>query len=110
MRQVALFPFFFRLSLVAIWMVLNSFSPVFGQSNPIKVAVFTPGETLRQAHQGLQQGLARLGYISGHNAAFLVDDTKGKYENLLARAKKLVGSQPDALFTVTTGHTAAGQE
>jgi putative ABC transport system substrate-binding protein len=77
---------------------------------PLKVAVLTPGLGLDPVLLGLREGLARLGYEEGKQVVFIVEDTKGEESDLARRARKLLGSKPDVLVTVTAAHTAAAKE
>ena len=95
--------------LVANWMVLIGVSPVAGQPSHAQVAVLTPGITLASVHEGLQEGLARLGYKEGKNITYLVDDTKGSTSDLVLRAAKLLTAKPDVIFAVTTLHAVAAK-
>lgn len=67
-----------------------------------RVGVFTPGLTLAGALEGMQEGLARLGYVEGKNATYIVDDTKGTDSDLPPRMAKLLSAKPDVIFAVTT--------
>lgn len=96
--------------LIMVSMVLVGVAPLFGQPSHFKVAILTPGLTLGPVHEGLQEGLARLGYNEGKNITFVMDDTKGSTSDLDRRAAKLLASKPDALFPVTVLHAVAAKE
>lgn len=110
MRQTNLLKLLLAAALAAIWMVPMDVLPVFGQPSHAKVAILTPGVTLTAVHEGLREGLARLGYKEGKSIAFVVDDTKGSTSNLVSRAAKLLTAKPDVLFTVTTLHAMAAKQ
>ena len=94
-----------------IWMVvLVGASPVFGQPSHARIAVLTPGLTFTPVHEGLKEGLARLGYKEGQNITFIVEDTRGTIENLSARVTKLLSAKPDVLFTIATIHTVTAKQ
>jgi len=99
-----------KIALAAIMPVLAVVSPVFGQPSHAKVAILTPGMTLAPVHEGLKEGLARLGYKEGQNTIFIVEDTKGSTADLSHRTAKLLAAKPDVLFTVTTTHSIAAKQ
>jgi ABC-type uncharacterized transport system substrate-binding protein len=74
-----------------------------------RVGVFTPGLTLESVREGMQEGLARLGYVAGRNITFVVEDTKGIASDLAPRAAKLLSAKPDVIFTVSTDHAQAAK-
>ena len=74
-----------------------------------RVGVFTPGLTLGSVREGMQEGLARLGYVAGKNATFIVEDTKGIASDLAPRAAKLLSAKPDVIVTVSTDHAQAAK-
>ncbi len=88
-------------------LVLGSSSAV--RSMEHRVAVLTPGLTFDPVLHGVQDGLARMGYVEGKNVTYLIDDTKGDTADLLPRAEKLLASKPDVLFAVTTVHAIAAK-
>ncbi len=95
--------------IITLWTVLASASPVASQPAR-KIAVFTPGLTLRGVHEGLEEGLARLGYKEGQTITFIMGDTKGSISNLVAQAQKLVAAKPDVLVPVTVNHAIAAKQ
>src|SRR5574341_81596 len=97
-------------ALVAIWMVLAAEAPVRGQPSHFQVAVLTPGLTLAPVHEGLKEGLARLGYMDAKNITYVMADTKGNTSDLVPKAAKLLAAKPDLIFAVTTNHTAAAKQ
>jgi putative ABC transport system substrate-binding protein len=58
---------------------------------------------------GLREGLAQLGYREGAEIAYIVEDTKGDSSGLDARVARLLETQPQLLFTVSTSYTAAAK-
>lgn len=98
---------------VAISTVLATASLVRGQPAQARVAVLTPGFTLSGVLEGLQEGLAGLGYINDKNVTFMVEDTKGNssdFSDLAARAARLLSAKPDVLFAVSTAHAQASKQ
>jgi putative ABC transport system substrate-binding protein len=94
---------------VGIVLVLIStvMAPVglFGDPLPnARIGVFTPGLTLGPVRDGMEEGLAYLGYVGGKNITFIVEDTKGTAADLPPRAAKLLSAKPDVIFTVSTDH------
>src|SRR6266704_2513001 len=75
-----------------------------------QVAVFTNGLTASPVLEGLQEGLAQLGYVAGKNITFLVEDTHGVVADLAQRAERLTAANPDVLVTVGTIHTTAARQ
>ena len=96
--------------LAAIWMILAGVSPIFGQPSHARIAILTPGLTFTPVHEGLKEGLARLGYKEGQNITFIVEDTKGISTDLAPRVAKLLAAKPDVLFPVTTIHSIAAKQ
>jgi len=110
MEQIKSLKLMLEALLVATWMILLGVSPVFGQPSHAEVAILTPGVTLTAVHEGLQEGLARLGYKEGKSIAFVVDDTKGSTSDLAPRAAKLLAARPNVLFAVTTSYAVAAKQ
>jgi putative tryptophan/tyrosine transport system substrate-binding protein len=75
-----------------------------------RVAVLTPGLSFVPVLEGLQEGLARLGYVPGKNVTLVVEDTHGAVPDLIQRAVKLAEAKPDVLVTVGTPHTRAASQ
>jgi putative ABC transport system substrate-binding protein len=76
------------------------------------VGVLTPGLTLANVLDGLQEGLAGLGYVKEKKVAFIVEDTRGNPPDpaeLPARAAKLLSAKPNVLFAVSTPHARAAK-
>jgi putative ABC transport system substrate-binding protein len=80
------------------------------QARPYRVAVFTPGLSFHPVLEGLQKGLAQLGYVEGKNVTLVVEDTQGAVPDLAQRAARLAAAHPDVLITVTTPHTKAARQ
>jgi putative ABC transport system substrate-binding protein len=76
--------------------------------NP-RIGIFTPGLTLESVREGMEEGLARLGYVAGKNITFMVEDTKGTSTDLPSAVAKLLATKPDVLFTVSTDHAQAAK-
>jgi len=74
------------------------------------VAVLTPGLSFVPVLEGLQEGLAQLGYVPGKNVTLVVEDTHGAVPDLAQRAARLVAAKPDVLVTVGTPHTRAAKQ
>ena len=79
------------------------------QSHNARIGVFTPGLTLGPVHEGMEEGLARLGYVVGKNLTFVVEDTKGIASDLAPRIAKLLSAKPEVLFAVSTDHAKAAK-
>ena len=75
-----------------------------------RVAVLTPGLSFVPVLEGLQEGLAQLGYVPGKNVTLVVEDTHGAVPDLAQRAARLVAAKPDVLVTVGTPHTRAAKQ
>jgi len=80
------------------------------QSTGPRVAVLTPGLIFTPVHEGLKEGLARLGYKEGQNITFIVEDTKGSSVDLAPRMAKLLAAKPDMLYAVGTVHAIAAKQ
>jgi putative ABC transport system substrate-binding protein len=85
-------------------------SLVGAQPRHYRVAVLTPGLSYTPVLEGLQEGLAQLGYVAGKNVTFLVEDTHGTVPDLAQRATGLAAAGPDVLVTVTTSYAKAAQQ
>ena len=75
-----------------------------------RVAVLTPGLSFVPVLEGLQEGLAQMGYVPGKNVTLVVVDTHGAVPDLVQRAAQLVEAKPDVLVTVGTPHTRAASQ
>src|SRR5215470_3989342 len=75
-----------------------------------QVTVFTNGLAASPVLEGLQEGLAQLGYVEGKNVTFIVEDTHGVVTDLVQRAARLATANPDVLITVGTIHTTAARQ
>jgi putative ABC transport system substrate-binding protein len=75
-----------------------------------QIAIFTPGMGLSAVHGGMQEGLVRFGYVEGRNITYDVEDTRGSYADLPARAAKLMARAPDLLFAVTNPHALEAKQ
>src|SRR5712691_8441220 len=80
------------------------------QARHYRVAVLTPGLSFVPVLEGLQEGLAQLGYVPGKNVTLVVEDTHGAVPDLAQRAARLVAAKPDVLVTVGTPHTRAAKQ
>src|SRR5712691_4887699 len=80
------------------------------QARHYRVAVLTPGLSFVPVLEGLQEGLAQLGYVPGKNVTLMVEDTHGVVPDLVQRAARLVAANPDVLVTVGTVHTTAARQ
>jgi len=80
------------------------------QARQYRVAVFTNGLTASPVLEGLQEGLAKLGYVEGKNVTLMVEDTHGVVPDLVQRASRLAAAEPDVLVTVGTIHTTAARQ
>ena len=80
------------------------------QPRQYRVAVLTPGLSFTSVLEGLQEGLAQLGYVQGKNVTFLIEDTHGTVPDLAQRAAGLAAAGPDVLVTVTTGYAMAAKQ
>ena len=70
------------IAFMAISLVFTMATLVRGQPSKVRVGVFTPGISLEDVRDGLQQGLTRLGYLEVKNITFIVEDTKGNSVDL----------------------------
>ncbi|HWH80381.1 MAG TPA: ABC transporter substrate-binding protein, partial [Candidatus Binatus sp.] len=79
------------------------------QLRNVHIGVFTAGLTLGPVREGMEEGLASLGYVAGKNITFIVEDTKGNSSDLAPGVAKLLSAKPDVLFTVSTSHAQAAK-
>lgn len=103
----------FTLVLIAASTLLATVSIARGQAAHARVAVLTPGVSLSAVLEGLQEGLAGLGYVKDKNVSFIIEDTKGNSSDFLdlsARAARLLAAKPDVLFAVSTAHAQAAKQ
>lgn len=70
-----------------------------------RVGIFSPGASLEPVSAGMQEGLAKLGYLAGKNIIYVFDDAKGGAVNPSAQVANLLSNKPDVLFTVSTDYT-----
>jgi len=80
------------------------------QARPARVAILTPAQTLTPVHEGLQEGLVRLGYKDGKNITYIVEDTNGSSFDLVPRMPKLLAAKPDVIFAVSTVHALVAKQ
>jgi putative ABC transport system substrate-binding protein len=80
------------------------------QARQYRVAVLTHGLTARPVLEGLQEELAKLGFVAGKNVTLTVEDTHGVVPDLVQRAARLAAAEPDVLVTVGTIHTTAARK
>jgi putative ABC transport system substrate-binding protein len=92
--------------IAALWAPASLFG---AQLQSARIGIFTPGLTLGPVRDGMEEGLARLGYVGGKNITFIVEDTKGSAADLVPRAAKLLSAKPELLFTVSTDHAQAAK-
>lgn len=85
-------------------LLLASRAPLLAQTKLARVAILTPAQTLTPVHEGLEEGLAQLGYKEGKNITYIVEDTQGSSSNLAPRMPKLLAAKPDVIFAVSTVH------
>jgi putative ABC transport system substrate-binding protein len=103
-----------QIGLASIFLAISMACPpasLFGAplDNP-RIGIFTPGLSLTAVHEGMQEGLARLGYVENKNITFIVEDTNGTTNDLPARVAKLLSAKPDLLFTVTNNHALMAKQ
>jgi len=97
------------IAFMAISLVFTMATLVRGQPSKVRVGVFTPGISLEDVRDGLQQGLTRLGYLEAKNITFIVGDTKGNSVDLGPQAAKLLSAKINLLFAVSTAHAQAAK-
>jgi putative ABC transport system substrate-binding protein len=109
MKQMKIYHLTLGIALVVIT-ALWAPTSLFGAElhNP-RIGVFTPGLSLGPVHEGMEEGLAHLGFVGGKNITFVVDDTKGFTKDLVPRAAQLLSAKLDVLFTVSTDHAQAAK-
>jgi putative ABC transport system substrate-binding protein len=113
MQQIRLCKSVFTLVLIAFSMLLATASVARGQAAHARVAVLTPGSSLGAVLEGLQEGLAGLGYVKDKNISYIIEDTKGNSSDFLdlsTRAARLLTAKPDVLFAVSTAHAQAAKQ
>jgi ABC-type uncharacterized transport system substrate-binding protein len=113
MRQIKSCKLALKLVLIVISTVVATASVARSQTTHARVAVLTPGVSLSAVLEGLQEGLAGLGYVKDKNVTFIIEDTKGNSSDFLdlsARAARLLSAKPDVLFAVSTAHAQAAKQ
>ena len=95
--------------LVVIYMLVAPAWLFGAEAHNARIGVFTPGLTLGPVREGMEEGLARLGYLRGKNITIVVEDTKGIASDLAPRVAKLLSWKPDVLFAVSTDHAQAAK-
>jgi putative ABC transport system substrate-binding protein len=93
--------------LLTVWALCVGVSLADAPVRHYQVAVFTSGLTISPVLEGLQEGLAQLGYVEGKNISFLIEDTHGAVPDLAQRAVRLAAAKPDVLVTVGTIYATA---
>ena len=110
MRRKRFLSLWSRAVLLAVSTLCVGIALVGAQPRQYRVAVLTPGLSYTPVLEGLQEGLAQLGYVAGKNVTFLVEDTHGTVSDLAQRAAQLAAAGPDVLVTVTTGYAMAAKQ
>jgi putative tryptophan/tyrosine transport system substrate-binding protein len=95
--------------LVGIYMLVAPAWLFGAEAHNARIGVFTPGLTLGPVREGMEEGLARLGYLRGKNITIVVEDTKGIASDLAPRMAKLLSWKPDVLFAISTDHAQAAK-
>ena len=95
--------------LVVIYMLVAPAWLFGAEAHNARIGVFTPGLTLGPVREGMEEGLARLGYLRGKNITIVVEDTKGIASDLAPRVAKLLSWKPDVLFAISTDHAQAAK-
>jgi putative ABC transport system substrate-binding protein len=99
-----------RAILLAVITALWAPASLFGaELHRARIGVFTPGLSLGPVREGMEEGLARPGFVGGKNITFIVDDTKGINKDLAPRVAQLLSVKLDVLFTVSTDHAQAAK-
>jgi putative tryptophan/tyrosine transport system substrate-binding protein len=104
MEQMKRYQMRLAIFFVAISMIYTPASLFAAPPHNARIGIFTPSLTLTPVHEGMQAGLARLGYVEGTNITFIIEDTRGTTSDLASRAAKLLSAKPDVVFTVSTDH------
>jgi putative ABC transport system substrate-binding protein len=110
MKRTSSFKVLFKVAFLAIWMMVIVGSAIGAQPPAYRIGVLTPGGDFEPVLEGLQQGLAKLGYEEGKQLTFIVEDTKMETLDPVKSAMRLVEAKPDLLVTVSTSHTAAAKQ
>lgn len=109
MKQTKIYQLGLGIVLVGI-SIVRAPAALFGaESQNARIGIFTPGLSLGPVREGMEEGLAGLGYVGGKNITFIVEDTKGIASDLAPRAAKLLSAKPDVIFTVSTDHAQAAK-
>jgi putative ABC transport system substrate-binding protein len=102
-----------RLTIAIVLMMMSAVwtpASLFGADLPrARIGVLTPGLSLGPVREGMEEGLAHLGFVKGRNATFIVDDTKGITKDLVPRVEQLLSAKLDVLFAVSTDHAQAAK-
>ena len=104
MKQTKIYHTRLAIVLVAITAVWTPESLFGAQVHNARIGVFTPGLSLGSVREGMEEALARLGYVAGKNITFIIEDTNGIATDLAPRVAKLISAKPDVIFTVSTDH------
>jgi putative ABC transport system substrate-binding protein len=107
-RQGRLRPWF-GVPLLAVCVLLVGGFPVAAQTPHYRVAVLTFSSAFNMTIEGIQEGLAQLGYHEEKNLSLLIEDAQGEVSNLASRAASIVEAKPDLIVAITTAATAAAQ-
>ena len=110
MRQSRFLSSWFGVVLLTVWALCLGVALADAPARHYQVAVFTNGLTASPVLEGLQEGLAQLGYVEGKNVTLIVEDTHGAVPDLAQRAVRLATAKPDVIVTVGTIHTTAAQQ
>src|SRR6266853_6916193 len=110
MRQSRFLSSWFGVVLLTVWALCLGVALADAPVRHYQVAVFTNGLTASPVLEGLQEGLAQLGYVEGKNVTLIVEDTHGAVPDLAQRAVRLATAKPDVIVTIGTIHTTAARQ
>jgi len=74
-----------------------------------RVGILQYTDLLRDAEDGLKEGLAQLEYIEGRNLQYLYRNARGDSDKLQSFAAELVAEKVDLIISITTPATRAAQ-
>ena len=110
MRQSRFLSSWFGAVLLTVWALCVGVALAGGPGAPLPGGRLHHGLTASPVLEGLQEGLAQLGYVEGKNITLVVEDTHGAVPDLAQRAVRLAEAKPVlAPVTIGTIHTTAAR-
>ena len=106
-RTQALYAVFVLFSVVLIMMGCSKNTP---RAKHFTVGIVNPSSGLKRVVEGFKDGMAQRGYTEGKNITYIYEGALGSKEKITPAAKKIIASNVDLIYTLTTPGTKKVKE